>query len=424
MRRWLVFSAVIALVMTGCGDGDGGGGSSGGGTERTVLIDYRHDQFASAFLRYYPEEVTVRQGDTVRFKQAWTGEPHSVTMGRVVDEMFTNVELVEKYDSPEEALADGVSQAKIDEILSSMGRIPGMTGDDFYEVYQPGAQPCYIADVDDIPQWVDIMTEEIDDDAECPEGGKEQPEFDGTQGLYNSGFIAPDGDSANTFVLPIAEDAELGTYTYYCNYHWMSMSGRVKVVAADEEIPSQEVVNRQARKEIEEDAKIALEKLEEAEGAEVVESSSGKLRLPLAGREADDEYAVIINEFLPSKIEARRNEPVTWTFDGIAHTVSFNVPKYFPVFEVEDDGEVVWNPQSYEPVGWDVPPPPQRESDDEGEREPRRVDVGKWDGSGGFHSSGAFDPGETFTVTFTKTGTYAYACVLHPQMVGTVTVKA
>jgi plastocyanin len=424
MRRWMAIGAVLALLLTGCGDGDGGGDEAGGGAERTVLVDYRHDQFASAFLRYYPEQVTVRAGDTVRFKQAWTGEPHSVTMGQVVDELFTNAELLEKYDSPEEALADGVSQAKIDEVLSSLGKVPGMTGDG-YDVYQPGAQPCYIADKDDIPQWVDIMTEEIDPDAECPEGGQEQPDFDGTQGLYNSGFIPPDGDSANTFVLPIADDAKPGTYMYYCNYHWTSMSGSVEVVAADEEIPSQDEVNRRARQEIEEDAKVALEKLDEAEGAESVESSAGKLKLPLAGREADDEFAVIINEFLPSKIEARRNRPVTWTFDGIAHTVSFNVPKYFPVFEVEDDGEVVWNPKSYEPVGWDVPPQPEDDfSDPEGEGpEPRRVDVGKWDGSGGFHSSGAFDPGETFTVTFTKTGTYAYACVLHPQMVGTVTVK-
>lgn len=422
MRRWMAIGAVLALLLTGCGDGDGGGDEAGGGAERTVLVDYRHDQFASAFLRYYPEQVTVRAGDTVRFKQAWTGEPHSVTMGRVVDDLFANSELLEKYDSPEAALADGVSQAKIDEVLDSMGKVPGMTGDG-YDVYQPGAQPCYIAEVDDIPQWVDIMTEQIDEDAECPEGGQEQPDFDGTQGLYNSGFIPPDGDSANTFLLPIAEDAKPGTYMYYCNYHWTSMSGSVEVVAADEEIPSQDEVNRQARREIEEDAKIALEKLDEAEGAKAVESSAGELELPLAGREADDEFAVIINEFLPSKIEARRNRPVTWTFDGIAHTVSFNVPKYFPVFEVEDDGEVVWNPQSYEPVGWDVPAPPEDDFSDEEEPEPRQIDVGKWDGSGGFHSSGALDPGETFTLTFTKTGTYAFACVLHPQMVGTVTVK-
>ena len=52
------------------------------------------------------------------------------------------------------------------------------------------------------------------------------------------------------------------------------------------------------------------------------------------------------------------------------------------------------------------------------------VDVGTWDGKGGFHSSGALEHGDRFSVTFTRPGTYSYACVLHPQMVGTVVVRA
>jgi plastocyanin len=74
-----------------------------------------------------------------------------------------------------------------------------------------------------------------------------------------------------------------------------------------------------------------------------------------------------------------------------------------------------------------VPPRPEQPEGPPGtgaEPEPRKVDVGKWDGKGGFRSSGALDPGETFTVAFSKAGTYSYACVLHPQMVGTLTVKA
>jgi plastocyanin len=420
-RRMAVIVAALALVAGACGGGDDGGSASGGGEERTVLVDYKHDQFASAFLRYYPANITVRPGDTVRFKQAWTGEPHSVTAGAAVDAIFANQEILQKYDSPEEALADGVTEEKIAEILGSFGKIPGMTGDG-YDVYQPGAQPCYIERLDEVPQFSDPETEEINQDAECPTKGEAKPAFTGTQGLYNSGFIAPEGDDANEFVLPVAEDAKPGTYNYYCNYHWTEMSGTIEIVAADEDIPSQEEVNRTAREEIEEDAEIALEKLEEAEDAKTVESSAGELELPLAGRETDDSYTVVINEFLPSKVEAEVGEPVTWTFDGISHTVSFNVPKYFPVFTVEDDGEVVWNPQAYEPVGWEVPERPGGGPDDEPVT--RKVDVGDWDGKGGFRSSGALDPGETFTVTFTKAGTYAYACVLHPQMVGTVTVES
>ena len=422
-RRMVVLlaSLAVASLLGACGGEDGV--SANGGDERTVLVDYKHDQFASAFLRYYPENITVRPGDTVRFKQAWTGEPHSVTGGAAVDAIFTNQDIIQKYESPEEAIAGGVTEEKISEILTSFGRVPGMVGDGF-ELYQPGAQPCYISALDDVPQFSDPETEEINEDAECPTPGREQPAFTGTQGLYNSGFIAPEGDDANEFVLPVADDAEPGTYRYYCNYHWTEMSGTIEIVAEAEDIPSQDEVNRQARKEIEEDAKIALEKLEEAEGAKTVESSAGELELPLAGRETDESYTVVINEFLPSKLTAEVGEPVTWTFDGISHTVSFNVPKYFPLFTVEDDGEVVWNPQAYEAVGWDVPAKDEDAAGPEDEPVPRQVDVGDWDGKGGFRSSGALDPGETFTVAFTKAGTYPFACVLHPQLVGTVTVEA
>lgn len=423
IRRLVVLWGALALVVTGCGDGDGGGGATAsGGEERTVLVDYRHDQFASAFLRYYPEQVKVRQGDAVRFKQAWTGEPHSVTMGKVVDRLFENMEIINKYESPEEAAAAGITEEKIAEILGSFGKVPGMIGDG-YEVYQAGAQPCYVEELDDVPYFSDPETEEINDDAECIGERENQPAFTGRHALYNSGFIPPDGDDANTFVLPIAEDADPGTYFYFCNYHWTNMSGTVEVVERSASIPSQDQVNRAARDEIEEDAEIALAKLDEAAKAKSVESSAGRLELPLAGREADQDYAVIINEFLPKKIDARLNQPVTWTFDGIAHTVSFNVPKYFPVFTVEDDSRMVeWNPNAYEPVGWKVPRRP--DSHDEEDAPDRKIDVGRWDGGGGFRSSGALDPGDTFTLRFTKTGTYSYACVLHPQMVGTVTVKA
>jgi plastocyanin len=40
-----------------------------------------------------------------------------------------------------------------------------------------------------------------------------------------------------------------------------------------------------------------------------------------------------------------------------------------------------------------------------------------------FASSGDFDPGESYSVTFTEPGTYAYTCGVHPFMEGIVTVE-
>ena len=439
MKRFLGVAVVLALVSGGCGTGDGDGQDAAfepaeGGEARTVLVDYRHDEFTSAFLRYYPEKVTVRPGDVVNFRQTWTGEPHSVTLGKVVDNLFEYGALFEKYDSPEAALAGGETQETIDTVNATFAKLPGMLADD-YEVYRPGAEPCYVPTFEEVPEFGD-GNDEVYRDVGCPTAGEAQPAFNGKQGLYNSGFIPPEGDGANTFQVPIAEDTEPGTYKYFCNYHWVGMSGEIEIVAAGTEIPSQQEVSRQARKEITEDAGLAVPRVNEVRKAKGDDAKVGDLQLPLAGLEVDEDYTVIVNEFLPRKIKAKIGEPVTWTFDGIDHTVSFNVPKYFPIFTVKDGGEVFWEPESYEPVGWDIPlekpedpagapaaegePPP--ETSEPEEEPPRNVDVGRWDGEGGFRSSGALSPGDTFTVTFTKAGSYPFACVLHPQMVGTVEV--
>src|SRR5687767_1230260 len=101
MRKMTMVALAAVLVAPSCGSGSGGDTkAAGGGVVREVLVDFKHDEFASSFNGYYPRTVQVRPGDTVRFEQAWTGEPHSVTAGRVVDDMFKYQPLFEKYDSP------------------------------------------------------------------------------------------------------------------------------------------------------------------------------------------------------------------------------------------------------------------------------------------------------------------------------------
>ena len=424
-------TVIVAAVLSGsCGGGDTGGGGSAsagkGGEERTVLVDYHHDEFASAFLQYYPSKVQVRPGDTVHFKQAWSGEPHSVTMGKVVDDVFEVAPLVEQYDGPEEARAAGLSEELIQRAVDTYAKLPGMVGEG-YTIFQPGARPCFVADLADVPAFTDIEKQQPIPGATCPTEGRPQPAFRGGEGLYNSGFISPTGPSANEFDVPIAADATPGTYRYFCNYHWTGMSGSIEIVAPGAPIPSQAAVNKQAREQINRAATQAVARVRAAR-----QGKFGGITPPLAGRaSADDDESdespanyVAINEFFPRKTEAKVDEPVTWTVDGFAHTISFNVPKYFPIFTVKGpEHDVEWNPQSFKPVGWDIPTR-QRTNEEGGPPPPTVVDVGKWDGKGGFHSSGALEHGDRFSVTFTRPGTYSYACVLHPQMVGTVVVRA
>jgi plastocyanin len=402
------------LVAGSCGSG---GGSAGSGETRTVLVDYKHDQFNSAFIRYFPSKVTVRPGDTVTFKQAWSGEPHSVTMGKVVDDMFEVAPLVEQYDGPDAARAGGVDEATIQKAINAFSRLPSMTTENS-QIFEGGAKPCFVDRYEDIPEF-SPGGQAPDLSVRCPAGDQKQPDFTGRQGLYNSGFIPYQGDKGNTFTVPVAEDATPGTYRFFCNYHWTMMSGTLEVVPKDKAIPSQADVSKQARKEIAAAAKDALAALRKVKAG-----NYGTAKPPLVGLTAGegDNVAASVNEFFPATYNAKVGKPVTWTDQGWTHTVSFNVPKYFPIFSLAKNGDVRWDPKSYEPVVWKAPPIPQGSGPDN-PPPPRNIDVGEWDGSGGFHSSGMLVPGDTFTVTFSKPGTYLYACVLHPPMVGKVVVK-
>src|SRR6185503_174980 len=113
--------------------------------------------------------------------------------------------------------------------------------------------------------------------------------------------------------------------------------------------------------------------------------------------------------------------PITWKMMGSDHTISFNPPKYFPPIEFRKDGTVRFNPKLEPPAGGakeykspDGPPP----------EEPPSFDGGTYDGKG-FWSSGLIggEPYLEYTMRISKAGTYSFACLLHPPMVGTLVVE-
>jgi hypothetical protein len=105
------------------------------------------------------------------------------------------------------------------------------------------------------------------------------------------------------------------------------------------------------------------------------------------------------------------------------HTISFGVPRYFPIIEFQRDGNVRFNPKLDPPAGgaeeFDVP----EEERYGGSPEPIEFDGGTYDGTG-FWSSGTIDadPYIEYSMRITRPGTYKYACLIHPPMVGTVEV--
>lgn len=393
----------LAMVLVGCNTG-------GEDATRTVLVDFRHDEFASSFIGFFPDRVEVHPGDTVSFRQTWTGEPHSVTFGAPFnDELGALIDLRQSGETVPDP-APGIEA--IEPLPVILGR-----PDDPFAINQNGAQPCYL----------DEGAPSSDPDEPCPP--RKQPEFDGRHAYYSSGFIPYEG-VGNRFDITLTDDIAPGRYNFFCTLHGVGQSTSLVVRPKSAPVPSASAVAESARRQIETRFAASLRDAFADANHGRIEFRDSVFTAPLAGVGSDTTLPWTglrhrqhlhdhgtINEFVPSTVIARVGEPVTWTFVG-RHTISFNVPRYFPIFSFGDDNEARINPDAYRPVGW-----PGRPSGAAGDA-PVEVDVGLWDGEG-FRSSGLdWENGDRYSVTFTRRGTFPVACLIHPQMVGEVVVKA
>lgn len=398
MRLRAAVAAMVLVVVSGCGSGP---------VERTVLVDFQHDEFASEYWRFFPRKVAARPGDTVVFRQEWTGAPHTVTFGRLVDEAIPRIAALEKKyadldeDAPKKVVAK--AEREFDEAQEGLPT--------FFPHRDAAAQnamfPCYLR----------TGQPPTDPDTPCTPSQRRQPDFDGRFAFYSSGFIPPSGPSANTYEVRLTDDIEPGTYGYYCTIHFPFMQGQLSVLEPDAELPTQAQVSRQTREEIEVVAEPLRKAFADAKRGEA--RYRGERRpLPLAGFHPAEDFTTAINEFVPKTHDARAGEPVTWTIVG-AHTVSFDVPRYMPIYFVGRDGKMKRNTRVDRAAGGSPDPP--EVTFDEG---PYRIDGGRWDGEG-FISSGliASEPYSTYTLRISKPGRYRYACLVHPKMVGTLTVR-
>jgi plastocyanin len=403
--------AVLASLLVGAVACGGGGGS--GGDTRTVLVDYSHDEMVTSMVDFFPETVEVHAGDTVRFRQFWTGEAHNVTFGASFNDPLGRIrQRLARLPRP--------TAAEVEADLAVLDALPVILGGDRgpFVVNQNGAQPCFL----------DNGRPPTDPDRPCPQ--RRPPLFTGRHSYYSSGFIRHEGDGANLFTMTLADDIAPGDYNFYCTLHGVGQSGTMTVVPDNEPILSQSELSRQARDDIEQNFAQPLR-----EG--LARADTGKFDLagktytaPLAGLATDgirswgglvhqrhlEHRHGSVNQFVPAEIRTRPGEKVTWTFTG-RHTVSFNVPDFFPIFDVADSGRVAMNADAYRPVGF-----PGRPADQPPDK-PADVDAGTWDGKG-FRSSGLnWQAGDRFSLSFTRPGTYLLACLIHPSMVGKVVVE-
>ena len=394
-RAALAALCLVGAVLPGCGSG-------GSSDTLTIEVDWAHDEFAGSLWGFFPNQVTVRPGMTLRFHQTWTGEPHTVTLGTRVDELAQPFKpaldhIFATGEVPTEAPAGA------DAFDEGLPFFFGPQG-----VNQTAAQPCYALAAAEVPT----------DGEPCPSRALEP--FRGTEAYYSSGFIPFEGPKGNTFELPIAADAKPGTYLYYCNLHGAPMGGEITVVASGE-ASKQSALNRQAKKEADRMAKVLLDVYRDEKAGR----GTFKGNLAGSGDERTKHVFGAVNEFTPRTIEAKVGEKVTWTMIG--HNLAFNVPPYAPIFIVQKDGDVTFNEELDQPAGgWPGRTPPLPDEFDPAAPVPPLVsiDAGSFDGSGELKSNGTgWATGDKYSVTFTKKGTYPYACIVHPGMIGKVVVK-
>lgn len=391
MRRG-VLVAVLFLVAAAC--------TGPGGEERVVRVDFKHDEFASHYWRYFPTAVYAHPGDTVVFRQEWTGEPHTVSFGTALDDLSEDLrELESEFPEAPTAEQETAGLRRYQELTEGIVLDPYLDGD-----APSAARPCYL----------ETESPSSYRDKSCPQ--REQPSFDGEHSFYSSGFIAPSGPEGNTFRMPISDDIEPGTYSFYCVIHFQAMQGSLVVRERGQDVPDAREASRTALDQIEALAKPLRQAFEDMKAGRA-ETDGEPVSGPIAGYHAGDEFTVAIDEFVPDKIRTRVDEPVTWTVIG-AHTISFDVPRFVPVYEVTEDGTVERNPIVDDAAGGSPDPPPADFSTG-----PIDIDGGTWDGSG-FFSSGLLgaEPYAKYTVRVSSPGEYRFACLVHPDMAGTLEV--
>lgn len=376
MRKPFRLLLCIGLIATACSDGRVTE-TDNGAAVRWIDVDGRTNRFNGSFLAFFPDQVTLHPGDTVVFRSIATGEPHTVTMGTLVDRTLAK-----------EPGAPSLPRWTLGE--SSF--LPANVG-----------KPCYLE-----------SGEPPSDPRQSCEAVDKRPAFNGKQTYFSSGFLPGETE----YRVQLDEKIEGGTYRFMCSFHGPKMSGAIRVVPEDEKIPDQGALDTAAKDKLREfvDSTIPVhnrvsEPFEDAR--------AGRFPWPALASFDTNKGRVKVNEFVPFTLKAKVREHVTWNILG-AHVISFEPFEAArpPAIRIRNTGETELKQDAINESRSPNPP-------DGAPKKRLRLDAPPYDD--GFLSSGMlFSPKRgliTYTVRFTEPGTYRYECLLHPRMTGLVTVS-
>lgn len=364
-----------------------------------IPVGRRVVRLPSAYLSFIPSKVVLHAGDDVKFEVRYTGEPHTVALGRLVDFAVGAVQRL----GPQATL---VEIEKLPQLRRLPSVFPFKVTDDSPRVNRSAAQRCFL--VDERPPTSDAGGTQA-----CPD--VEQPDFKGTETFFSSGFI-PEGEG---FRMSLSKDIKPGNYRFMCLVHRSEMTGTIEVTPSDVPRPNVRQVKVAGRDE----QRVVHASLQQPAETAARSDEAGEI---LAGAGPEGEVRAFVSAFMPREATAKVGEPVTWKLFQ-SHTISFGSSRKAGegILIQDRDGAVKINLDAWRAVGLKketpaaaVSYPPRRRSIE--------VDGGTWSADGTL-SSGvlrAIPPTKvSFTMRFAKAGTYRYVCLVHSSMRGTVEVS-
>jgi plastocyanin len=370
----------LVLVAPACGE-DSTNPDDPSSTASAVLpiqVDGSNEARELTLYRYFPTNVVARPGDTLRFKVASIGEPHTVAFGTLVDSAMAAVKKA-NLRSVEDIFFKEPPEMTV--LPSIFGPSPTQKPEN-----QAAGQPCFL----------DTGKPPVAD--ACPK--REQPAFDGTQAYFNSGLIEND----HTFDVKLSDTIRPATYNYINVVYRGLMAGSVTVV--DKDTP------RPGPKQVAADGEEELRSAVAGVSADLATSKRSTPDRAIAGFKSSSPTDVPM-VFEPKEARIPVGGSMTWDL-YLCHTITFNPPQgAYGDLKLMPDGSVRLNPIPYAPAS--APEPAFLSGAVEA----------RWDGRGYFNSGGlcALAPGSlTYKMTFTQAGTYQLVCLFHPPMSARITV--
>lgn len=320
---------------------------------------------------FTPKTLSVHPGDSVTWRLLDSGEPHSVALGSVASAAANAVD---------KAPPNGPNPPELQKLPLV---VPFSAGD----AIQAGAQPCV------------VVTGAVPLKNACQVHS--EAAFTGSEALVSSGWLTADAP----FTVKISPGASPGIFRWLCQVHTF-MTATLTIVPKSTLIATPDQVAAAATATLRGYATRLKPGFDAVSGASVGKATAGAF--------LSEFPEGLIDAFGPANIRIPVGGTVHWSVSG-PHTIYFNAPADAQQARVESpDGSVHVNPKSEDAVGGAGPGP-----------KAGPINGGSWDGTGP-HSSGfmlSFPPDNySYSLTFTKAGTFNYQCTIHVRMKGSVTV--